>query len=1091
MNRQNLDKALALFIDALRTYLPAELKKKYGKLWDHEYYETLSDNQKKSWEMQQNSDPRMMIDFHSLRGFSIKQKKWLREIVGRDANRLPTKFEEIATARHMVAHYDEWDDHKATMAYHNMIAVTKIFNLTELEQAIQYLEQDKPVEEQIAETSPKVKRKSGESGVLEPVAWFNNVRPHLDIRQGNLDESVFAADLAEVATDSGRAVYSNASLFFEKTFFTQGLTNIANRVVAGLNGHADGQNRVISLQTGFGGGKTHTLISLFHLAQAGAHIADNEQVAARLKELPNFERARVAVFTNTTNDPTQGRKTADRVHLRTLWGELAYQLNGKEGYERIRPNDEARTAPKGLFRDVLAGDAPALILIDELADYCVAAAGVTVGGSTLSDQTISFIQELTEGTARTPNCVAVITLPASVREVANSPEAEKILSSLADRVARVGADTKPVRDEEIYEVIRYRLFEGIGDEDLVDAAIHEYKKLYRRQKSELPTRASRKQYNETMRRAYPFHPELIDIFRLQWASHSQFQRTRGVLRLLATIVSDLWKRRSSLTGSHLLIHSAHLELGNLDTLTGEVKKLYGNGYDAAISADVAGSSSNAARIDEDKPEFREHHLTQGIATTVFLNSFGSAQANRGISVKELKLQLLPPSGLNHNSINTGLDELQNRAYYLHYSQLGGAEQRFWFHTKPNLNILVNSAHASISDDKIETYLLELLREQTRGVNVFTILINPAADEVPEQHRPTLVILKPSLYNSGTGRMQKYIGQLAQRRGNTERTYRNTLLFLSLSEPAKSTLYRVTREYLACLEIRDQYRTNLDEDQRADLKNRTRDTEQQVYHELVTAYHQIHKFQGKQGLTTLEIKDFAKTLETQINQRIYSKLKDESWLLETVGYKTLENNNLVPVEGKPVLVYDIWQAFIRFDDKPMIRDEHAVSQGIKKYVERRMFALASRPDAEKDWTHMEMGTVGTVHVQDETIYLVAPNVYDQWKQAQQPIEKPLSVPTDVSSPSVIGDIDSTEDEVPQSTSTKVIKQIRVNGSADAVSWSHLFRSFILPLKDNDVRIEFTIRAKTKDRYPLTEESQQIKIVRESARQLGFNVEVDEE
>lgn len=243
-------------------------------------------------------------------------------------------------------------------------------------------------------------------------AWFRVVEPHSDIKQGNLDESVFAANLAEVAAGSGPEIYSDAATFFSKTFFTSGIKTIAKTVIRGLNGQQDAENRVMSLQTGFGGGKTHTLISLYHICKWGKKAAKSDTVSELLSYTgkPEFEKANIAVFTNTTNDPVQGR-SADGITIRTLWGELAYQLGGKPAYEIIRPNDEARANPKGLFKKVLEQCKPALILIDELADYCVSASAVKVEGSTLSDQTISFMQELTQAVSESNNCVAIITLP--------------------------------------------------------------------------------------------------------------------------------------------------------------------------------------------------------------------------------------------------------------------------------------------------------------------------------------------------------------------------------------------------------------------------------------------------------------------------------------------------------------------------------------------------------------------------------------------------------------------------------------------------------------------------------------------------------
>jgi hypothetical protein len=420
--------------------------------------------------------------------------------------------------------------------------------------------------------------------------WFKNVIPHKDIQYGHLDESIFAANLADVAAGTGREIYTSPEMFFQKTYFTAGLKNIARRVVQGLNGGQDADNRVISLQTGFGGGKTHTLISLFHLAKWGQKATRSEYTKEHLANTgePKFKSAHIAVFTNTTNDPAQGR-TVDGLTIRTLWGELAYQLGGSSAYEVIRVNDEKQIAPKGLFKKVLEQCKPCLILIDELADYCVSASAVKVEASNLSDQTVSFMQELTEAVTGTDNCVLIATLPASAQELAASPISSQILTALENRITRVGANMKPVEDDEIFEVVRRRLFEDLGSEDEIEKVISSYSALYQSLPSEIPSYALKSEYRDQLKKSYPFHPELIDIFRLRWASNPFFQRTRGVLRILAAIVSDLWKRQTSLTGSQYLIHTSDVVLSNVEALTSQITILNGASWDSVIGADVSGS----------------------------------------------------------------------------------------------------------------------------------------------------------------------------------------------------------------------------------------------------------------------------------------------------------------------------------------------------------------------------------------------------------------------------------------------------------------------------------------------------------------------
>ena len=698
IEKDNLYKGLGLFLEAFRPYLVSVLMRKPGTNWVTEFEQTLSPQQLTVWQenIRQGIKPEALIDFNHFKYFAIKNRDLLKADFGRKVGDLPNWLNEITEVRNKIAHYDkEIDSDDATKVWIHMKTIASLLTMNELVEEIGKLRGQTEAVEAKAKNKKVEAAAPLSNGVTSP--WFRVVTPHLDIRQGRLDESVFAANLADVALGNGREIYNNPVLFFSKTFFTAGLKSITKTVIKGLNGNEDAENRVISLQTGFGGGKTHTLISLFHICKWGKNATQSGSVTELLQDtgMPEFDSANIAVFTNTTNDPANGRTTADGVFMQTIWGELAYQLGGKEAFEIVRKNDEQLIAPGGLFKQVLERCAPALLLIDELADYCVKASARQIGQSTLADQTISFMQELTEAIAQTNHCVAIITLPASPQEVGNTAQAHQILASLEQRVRRVGADTKPVADEEIYEVIRRRLFEDIGDAAQTEACASKYLQMYQANWMEIPSHATKAEYKTKLMKSYPFHPELIDVFRIRWASHHGFQRTRGVLRLLASLVSDLWKRQNALAGGNLLIDAGDVNFANLDALAGQVKTLFGNGYDAVITADVSGSSANACKTDESKNEYGKWNLTQGIAAVILLNSFGTDGTNKGVSVADIKLNLLEPDGFNHNSINGALDELESKAYYLYYAQTGGSGKRYWFHTKPNINILINQAKSDV------------------------------------------------------------------------------------------------------------------------------------------------------------------------------------------------------------------------------------------------------------------------------------------------------------------------------------------------------------------------------------------------------------
>jgi hypothetical protein len=923
--------------------------------------------------------------------------------------------------------------------------------------------------------------------------WFKIVTPHKDIQDGHLDESIFAANLAEVAAGTGREIYTSPEMFFQKTFFTAGIKNIAKRVVQGLNGGQDSENRVISLQTGFGGGKTHTLISLYHLAKWGKKANKSEETKDLLSVTGKleFDSANIAVFTNTTNDPAQGRKVGG-LHIKTLWGELAYQLGGKDAYELIRINDEKHIAPKGLFKAVLEKCKPALILIDELADYCVSASGIKVEGSNLSDQTVSFLQELTEAVSGTDNSVLIATLPASAQELAASPVSAQILTALENRITRVGANMKPVEDEEIFEVIRRRLFDDLGDDKEIEKVISSYTYLYQSLFSELPPYSAKTEYKKLLKKAYPFHPELIDMFRLRWASNPYFQRTRGVLRILAAIVSDLWKRQNSLTGVQSLIHTSDVVLTNVEAITSQITMLYGPNWDSVIGADVSGSSSNAFRIDTEVKALGKYNITQGIASTILLGTFGSKGQNKGVGIDEIKLCMVKPDGFNHNDINGALDRMEGHAHYLYYSSTG--QKRYWFETTPNINILINQAKGDVKTHDITAEILRRVSEKAKMVQLFNTLVNPP-DDIPEQMKPTLVILSPKHLanpNEVNGHTKPVIEKLATKKGNSERIYRNTMLFLVCSELGIGKLQEDVKNYLACQKISMEYGSQLTNEQKADIKRRIEEANKQADTSLVSAYSIVIKYSVKNGAERLILKQFKDSLDSQINNNMISALKEEEWLLESVGLSALKNNNLLPTAEQHIKVKDVYEAFLRFDDKPMITGSDAVSKGVLRYCTNGEYCIATG-DGVNFTKYFYQESVPFFDVTDSTYWLVDKSL----KPQPQPTTGTgvTGTPPEDGGGEVgnqfkdSGDVGGGGGGNNDGSSVRKFNALIVSGKVPLERYTELFNYFITPfaMSGNKLEIEVKFKIKSTESSPIDESKQQYKSAKEAAKQLGLKFE----
>lgn len=1106
MDREKLQRGLGLFLDAMRPYAVSIITRECadGVSWDMDFERRIENERKRNnWQMQRmqlnnnGSSLLGLIDYNNLVTFIINYKESVTREVGgtKDYNRLRSCLQELQDTRNSWAHFDSnsLDDDEAERAFSNMIQVSKLLEMPELEEELKRIKGGTQARVEPTSQPQRVSAQSAQqdnngaidyNGVLP--AWFNTIMPQYDIRNGQLDESIFAANIEEVATGTAPVVYQDIVSFFDRTYVTDGMRELIRRVVQALNGK-ESQNRVISLQTGFGGGKTHSLISLYHTVkysrdfrnmEAARHILDPE-------DMPQFDDAKVAVFTQNTVSVVNGHQVEDGIVTHTLWGELAWQLGGREGYEHVRQADEQRIAPTAKdIKSVIEGATPALILIDELADYCAKASGLVVGGGTLFTQTNSFIQTLTEVVASIPRTVLICTLPASATEVASSEIGQEILSALETRVVRVGSSVKPVDDEEIFEVVRRRLFDKMEKPEVLEQVARKYKDMYHNRRDALPVEADRVAYVERIKKAYPFHPELIDIFRVRWGSDSRFQRTRGVLRLLASIVKDLWQRRSTLVGTQALIQTSDVQLENLPTLQSTITSLMGAQWDSVMHADVIGTISNAYKLDEQNAgnNIGKYHLATAVTTTVLMASVGSS-SQKGLSLKQLKLCLLKPDAFQHIDIDSTLNQLENIVHYMYRSSIGG-EQSYWFQSKPNINILINQAKGDVKEDEVNAEILRMVKHGVQNVAQVKVLVDPTGD-VPEQKQLTFVVMHPKYAAAAGGNIsnsaKNAIRQIAQMRGSAQRVYRNTLLFLLCSEAGRAALSMKLREYLACDKIVTEYGSQLDADQKKDVLERKRQGGQSANEQLIHAYNTVVKC-VRDDVQIQEIITFASEFAPQLTVNVLNELRENGMVLRRIGLNIINRNGLMPTVEKPVKVNDLYEAFLRFDDKPMILNADAITDTVNKYCEEGMWNVGT--GAGEPYSriyHQERVTF--LNPQEDGYWLLDPSVMPKpaggggGPTPEPPTPGPTPTPGPVPGP----------EPTPE---TKIYKKVTISGNVPIENYSQLFSSFVNTLKNNHLKIEVKFTASNNSTSPLAENSPIVKSVKESASQLGLNFEVEE-
>ena len=784
-------------------------------------------------------------------------------------------------------------------------------------------------------------------------------------------------------------------------------------------------------------------------------------------------------------------------------GELAYQLGGKLLYERVRPNDQAQRVPQGIFVEILRTATPCLILLDELADYCVGAAAVPVGDTTLADQTISFIQQLTEAAQQVPGVVVVATLPASKYEVAQSEKGQEAFVTLEKRFQRLGTDIKPVADEEIYEVVRARLFESIApgsEPDYAKKVAQVYQSMYAAHLGEVPSEAAKNTYREQLERAYPFHPLLIDALYTRWGSHPDFQRTRGVLRLLASIVGDLWKRRQGSTETQHLIQPCHIRW-SVDALQAALTRFWGPAYQSVAAADVIGNRSNAGIFDEERGgDYRAEAIGQGLASAILLGSFGGQGGRSGFSAKDLKLAC-SRYGLNWNYTDGALLELENRCFYLHTTTAGSLGKRYWFGTKPTLNKLVVQYRQQMAKESFDEAILEDLRaESQKGAHAgatWRVIVN-SAEDLPEQKSLTLLVLPPSLAWDENGgakvAIQERVKAISARCGGKDRLYRNTLLFLVGTTRGLSKLRQAHRERAALEGVRADYWDQLDEEQQEDLKKRLDAARKAALEALGPAYTVALRVRGQEEVEACVFSDARRTFQEHLGYLWTTLVEDAEWILRRVGSVTLESTGLIPKEGG-LRLKDAVEAFLRFTDKPMIASKEAVTTGLAQACADGLVGVGRGTSVSTLQSRYCKQPV-SLDPSEDGVWIIPPFTPEPAKvpSGEQPAGVGAGEPGGAGG---TGAGTPTSETSGTATATKPgakgVGRFIVRGNVAVENWAELFRCFVGPaarmnLKELKLGVQFEM-VLPEDR-PLSENDPALKAMKEAARQLGLIFQIEE-
>jgi predicted AAA+ superfamily ATPase len=628
--------------------------------------------------------------------------------------------------------------------------------------------------------------------------WRETAVPHKDVLEGTFQQSEFAADITAVNTGKASREYQDAAAFYERTFITEGMALLLTQVAQRLAGK--GGEPVVQLQTAFGGGKTHTMLAVYHLATRKTALSELAGVPVLIDRagLMDVPQARVAVLDGTAHAPAQPWKRGKQV-IRTLWGEIAWQLGGADAFALVREADATGTSPgKDVLRDLLERHAPCVVLIDELVAYIrqFSEGHVLSGGS--YDSNLSFLQALTEAAKLVPNAIVLASLPESDVE-AGSQRGVAALRALEKTFGRVQALWKPVATEEAFEIVRRRLFEPVRDAKARETVCRAFADAYVAEGAKLPAETQEGRYYDRLLQAYPLHPEVFDRLYEDWTTIDGFQRTRGVLKLMAKVIYRLWKDDNK----DLMILPGSLPLHD-GSSRNQLTYYLPAGWDAVIERDIDGDRAETTELENKEPRFGQVGAARRVARTIFLGSAPSSVttkvAARGIDRARVLLGCLQP-GQASSLYSDALNRLADRLHYLNTS--GDKVQdatRFWFDTRANLRREMEDRKRRFDDKtevrgKIADALKRVVGNATffDGVHIFT----PHTD-VPDDTALRLVVLPPdSWYSKEESRpATEAVLTCIRNNGPKPRHRSNRLIFLAPDHGTLSRLSDAARVALA-------------------------------------------------------------------------------------------------------------------------------------------------------------------------------------------------------------------------------------------------------------------------------------------------------
>ncbi|MHA1513018.1 MAG: DUF499 domain-containing protein [Candidatus Hodarchaeales archaeon] len=576
--------------------------------------------------------------------------------------------------------------------------------------------------------------------------WFQVVEPYDFIEELGKREELLVADLGDVISGIAHPIYKNPELFVKTTFFTSGLLRLLQRVQNKITSGSG--NGVIRLQNYLGGGKTHSLIALYHFLHNHGDL---------FSFLPNTELPRdmsVVSITGTHLNPLEGRKV-ENFEIRTIWGEIAYQLSGTEGYELIAENDRQRISPgKEILQILFKQINPQVILLDEITEYLAKARGVSVNESNLATQTLVFIQELTECISTLSKSILIISLPDSEYEEAKNSNKSALLE-ISQIIGRLASSEVPSEHHDLYQIIHHKLIKRVILPKELKQIVTGYSDYYLSHKNDFPEITAKPIYKSLMEQSYPFHPALVDILYNNWNEISTFQGTRSILSLLSQILFNLLSTKSD---THLILPS------DIDLKQKKIRDALFHHLPAKFSLTLVKELNDEPHRSTGKEIDRRWHETiEDIVQAIFLASPQYKSKNCGLDLREINLSTWKPN-LSSAFTSEVLNSLLYSSKHLHILQ-----NQYYFSDQLNFNSKIDQMKSQYKERALQQIPHEFA-SIIKDRNVETIIWPSSHEEVPDSKKLKIVLLPPNIdKNSISEHWIHY-------KGVKFRSYKNTVIF---------------------------------------------------------------------------------------------------------------------------------------------------------------------------------------------------------------------------------------------------------------------------------------------------------------------------